>query len=343
MKSTASYILAVTVFLSACSQKDEPMSGSGEYNTIQFSAQAPKSSRAASTTTATLQDFIVYAFTNSELLMDGVKVSRDGGSWQYSPDVYWPATPVNFYAISPDLRSSGASTSTDNIIKGVTTGSTDLLYAVSMNQIEKATPVNLSFRHAMSRVSVNLSCTNENYKVLVEYVILRNIVPSGDFSLPNVTTSPSNPEALGSWGNLGNRGDNMIYYLDIAPESLILGVTPVDVTEGNFEQSFFVPQPLLPFSFTDSGVFSGSYVEIDCQIFDKSTGDKIWPTKHTPKYLLVDQTENGRMLFPLATKDVTSWQQGYSYTYNIVINSSYSIDTIEFNPSVVDYMDVTTY
>lgn len=342
MKRSTFYILAATVFLSACSQSDEPIPTVDD-NVINFSAQAPKQSRAASTTTATLQNFIVYAFTNSDLLMDGVKVSRDGGSWKYSPAVYWPATPVNFYAISPDIRENGASTSTDNVIKGVTMGSTDLLYAVSMNQYERATPVNLNFRHAMSRVAVNLSCSNESYKVQVDYVTLRHIVPSGDFTLPNATTSATASEAVGTWGNYGQRVDNIVYYFDIAETPLILTPSPVDVTEGNLEQSFYVPQELLPFNFTTSGVFSGSYVEIDCIIYDKATGEKIWPTEHTPKYLLVDQSESGRMLFPLATKKVTSWQQGYSYTYNIVINSTYSIDTIEFSPTVVDYMDVTPY
>lgn len=344
MNRSVFYALTLIASLSACSpSNDDVLSTVQEENAIRFSAQAPKQSRAASITTATLQSFIVYAFTNSELIMDGVTVTRNGGSWTYSPAVYWPSTPVNFYAVSPDLRNGSTSTDTNNLIGGVTMGSNDLIYAVNMNQYESSIPVNLSFRHAMSRVTVNLSCSNENYRVKVDYVILKNIVLSGDFSLPNVTTSATNNEAVGTWSNLSKRGDNMIYYFDLAPSPLILNPTPVDVTEGNLEQSFCVPQELIPFSFTNSGVFSGSYIEIDCEIYDKITGEKLWPTEHTPQYLLVEHTANGRMLFPLATNIVTSWEQGYAYTYNIQINTSYSIDTIGFNPSVVDYMDVTPY
>lgn len=338
------YALTVIASLSACSQSDDDVPVPGqEENVIRFSAQAPKQSRAASVTTATLQNFIVYAFTDSELIMDGVTVTRNGGSWTYSPAVYWPSTPVSFYAVSPDLRTGSSTTNFNNLINDVTMGNSDLIYAVNMNQYESPTPVNLSFRHAMSRVAVNLSCSNENYKVKVDYVVLKNIALFGDFSLPNATTSPTNSDAVGTWSNLSDRMDRMIYYFDVAPSPLILNPTPVDVTEGNMEQSFCVPQELLPFSFTNSGVFSGSYIEIDCEIFDKFTGEKLWPTEHTPQYLLVDQTPDGRMLFPLATNTVTSWEPGYSYIYNIKINTSYSIDTIEFNPSVTDYIDVTAY
>lgn len=38
--------------------------------------------------------------------MDGVKVTRDGASWVYSPEAYWPVTPVNFYAFSPEINVS---------------------------------------------------------------------------------------------------------------------------------------------------------------------------------------------------------------------------------------------
>ena len=65
------------LFLGSCSQDknsiDTPQTGIG------FSATAPKASRAAATTTASLQEFIVYAYTESTILMDGVTVSRDGG------------------------------------------------------------------------------------------------------------------------------------------------------------------------------------------------------------------------------------------------------------------------
>ena len=169
--------------LAGCSENEDMPAPSG--NAIGFSATAPKGSRASATTTATLQDFVVYAYSDTEQIMNGVVVSRNGGSWTYSPPVYWPASTVDFYAISPkiDGREGETSTSTadDNIIRGIPYGSTDLLYAVSLNQHEQPTPVNLTFRHAMSKVAVMLSSTNSKYDVRVQYVLLKNIYLKGDY------------------------------------------------------------------------------------------------------------------------------------------------------------------
>lgn len=326
------------VFIGGCSQDEDPSSGA-KGNVIGFSATAPVT-RAAPTTTTGMKEFVVYAFTESNMIMDGVKVTKEGSSWTYTPEVYWPSTAVNFFAVSPDIRTSQDSYS--ETINGMQYGSTDLLYAVSMNQFERATPVPLSFRHALSRISVNLSCTNNKHEVKISYVILRNISLAGDFSFPSATTSPSDANAIGTWSNLSPLESAMIFYFDIG-EALSLTPTPVDVTEGNIDASFFVPQKLEPFSFTKQGVFSGAYIEIDCEIFDKETGNKIWPTENTPDYLKVPETQAGRMCFPLASAAVGEWQQGYAYSYNIVINNTYTIDTIEFEPGVVNFTDVNPY
>lgn len=331
------------LFFAACSSTDEPIPVDNKGKVIGFSATAPKESRAAPTTTTSLDSFLVYAYTESEILMDGVVVSRKNGSWDYSPKVYWPSTPVNFYAISPDIRDS-VSVPHTQVIKGLTYGSTDLLYAVNMNQFERAAPVPLNFRHAMSRVAVNLSSTSNKHQVKVYYVLLRNIYLQGDFTMPHQTTMRSDTTALGTWSNLTTFKDAMIFYFDTATEGVMsLTPTPVDVTDGGLDASFFVPQELVPFKFANGGIFSGGYIEVCCEILDKTTGDVVWPTANTPQYLLVNSPKCGRMLFPLATTNVSSWEQGYSYNYNIVINNSYSLDAIEFQPGVDNYTTVDAY
>ena len=326
------------LFLGSCSQNessiDTPQTGIG------FSATAPKASRAAATTTASLQKFIVYAYTESTILMDGVTVSRDGGSWTYSPIVYWPGTAVNFYAISPDMRGYVPESSDgSHTIREMTYGGTDLIYAVSLNQHERPTPVNLTFRHAMSKIAVMLSSTNSKYNIKVYHVLLRNIFLKGDFSLPDETTTNATGE--GEWENLDLKSDAMVFYDHGTPISL--SSTPVDITSNNLDASFFVPQPLDPLSFTTSGQFSGGYIQVDCEIIDKTSGKKIWPSEYTPDYLLVDNSPCGRMLFPLLTADVKKWHQGYSYIYNIIINNSYVLDTIEFQPGVIDFTEEQPY
>lgn len=330
-------VISVAVLATACSDGSDmsPEDPAANGRAIGFYATAPKSSRAASTTTSTLQSFLVYAFTDASVIMDGVTVSRDGGTWTYSPPVYWPASPVDFYAVSPDIRKGGDNTY-DNTISGVEYGSTDLLYAVSLNQIENPAPVPLTFRHAMSRVTVMLSSTSNKYMVEVLHMSLNNIALTGDFTIPEQNTTDSG--VTGSWSALSAPAAALTYY-DVDGTPVLLTTTPRNLTEGNLDVSFFVPQPLEPLAYSTVNGFTGSYMQIDCVVKDKATGQQIWPNEHTPDYLLVRETNCGRMLFPLATPTVTSWQQGYSYIYNVVINHTYSVDTIDFAPVVKDYIE----
>ena len=98
--------------VSSCSSEEYP-DNPVEKDSIRLSAVVPNRSRANPTTTASIQDFVVYAFTEKSTLMEGVKVYREGGSWTYSPAAYWPVSPVNFYAFSPDITSSPCSSFTD--------------------------------------------------------------------------------------------------------------------------------------------------------------------------------------------------------------------------------------
>lgn len=338
MKKLLLAFLPLAALATACSDDDglspdTPKAG----NEISFYATAPKTSRAAATTTSSLQNFVVYAFTDSSVLMDGVKVQREGGSWTYSPAVYWPASPVDFYAISPDMRKGDDTSSSDyNVINKVQSGDTDLLYAVTPNQIESPAPVPLTFRHAMSQIAIMLSSTSDKYMVEVYHVSLNNIALWGDFSLPNQNTAEDT--ALGTWTALSDPMKIVIYYFDVDNTPAVLTTTPRNLTEGNLNFSFFTPQNLQNLEYSSANGFTGSFMQIDCVVKDKATGKQIWPNENTPDYLLVPQTAYGRMLFPLSTPTVTAWQQGYSYVYNVVINNTYSIDTIDFAPVVKDYI-----
>lgn len=339
MKKTFIALLPLAALATGCSDNQQPDPGpSATGHEIGFYATAPKGTRAASTTTATLQDFLVYAYTDTSVIMDGVTVRRDGGSWTYSPAVYWPGVPVDFYAVSPASGAWGSQSSGESDNKPVarlTCGGTDYLYAVTLDQVESPAPVPLTFRHAMSKVAVMLSSTSNRYTVEVYHVSLNNISLSGDFTMPQHNTSDSG--GPGKWDGLSAPGKTLTYY-DIDGVAATLTPTPVDLTEGNLNTSYFVPQALQKLAYSPSSGFTGSFMQIDCIVKDKATGEKVWPNEHTPEYLLVEQTDCGRMLFPLSTPAVTSWQQGYSYVYNVVINNTYTVDTIGFAPVVEDYV-----
>lgn len=65
---------------------------------------------------------------------------------------------------------------------------------------------------------------------------------------------------------------------------------------------------------------------------------KLWPNSHTPAYMLVPETECGRIVYPTTSDKVKSWEQGHEYIYNIAINNPDVLDKIEFDVAVDDYV-----
>ena len=336
-------LLSLTTLLlaaNACSNNEAPDGMNGQH-AISFNAVASKQPRSAATTTASLKSFVVYAFTGSKPLIEGVTVSRDGGLWTYSPIAYWPETPVNFYAFSPDISQSSKITGVgSNMIPGyVNSGDIDLLYAVNIGEYEKPTPVAINFRHAFSKVDVMLSSTNVDIQVKVSHVSLCNIYTTGTFLFPQATTSLADSEAVGSWVDLKTNQKMLIFYAIDNESQITLNSHPANLTEGTLNVQFFMPQQLSKVDLAGND-YVGNFIQVDCEIFDTSSGAKLWPKSDTPSYMLVPQTDLGRLIFPLKTSNVDEWKMGYSYVYNIAINNPSVLDAIEFEPTVDEYTEI---
>lgn len=330
-------ILGSVTALSSCNETGDnemPVDDS----VISLSAVVPKGTRGTSTTTATIKDFIVYAYTEGSMLMNGVKVTRDGGSWTYSPEAYWPVNPVNFYAYSPEINTATDITGDGggHIPGYLNNYNVDLLYAVRKNVVQQAAPVSLNFRHALSKVSMLLSSTNPRIRVSVSYISLKNIYREGSFEFPQASTLASAPDVTGSWTNLKSLSDMMTFTIIGNEDRVNLTPQPTDYTLGNLDCSYVIPQPLTEVQLSASG-YSGSYIEVDCEIFDTSTGAKIWPNAQTPEYMLVPHTETGRIIYPATSSSVKSYLPGHAYIYNISINNPDVLDKIEFDVTVDEF------
>lgn len=340
---THSVISAAMLFaigLGACSDDTPAPAPVPKGNAISFGALVPKATRGSTTTTATINSFQVYAFTAGKSYMENVTVSRQGATWSYSPVMYWPETPVNFYAYSPDISDSPdvESSGLNSIVNYNNQGTTDFLYAVTLAQVAKATPVMMNFRHAMSKVNVMLSSSNPTIKVKVYHVSLLNVKHKGSFTFPAATTAAGSNEGVGSWSNQNSPIDILIFYAMSASDEdmLTLTSTPVDVTENNLGTDFMIPQPLADVDF-DGNEFTGNAVQIDCEIFDSASGAKIWPRADTPDYLLVPQSNAGKLVYPLTTSSLRAWKIGCSYIYNIKIDNPNVIRPIDFNVTVDEF------
>lgn len=330
-------LAGLCVAFPSCKEQEETNSPA-DASAISLSAVVPNGSRSASTSTATIQDFVVYAFTGGSTLMDGVKVTREGGSWTYSPAAYWPVTPVNFYAYSPEITSTTtfSGTTTANIPGYLNDGKTDLLYSVRKDVMQQAAPVLLNFRHALSKVSFLLSSKNPRIKVSVSYISLKNVYIEGNFTFPQTSTLASTPDVVGSWTNLKSLTNFITFAIIDTTDVVDLTPQPTDYTLSNLDCSFVIPQPLTDVQLSASG-YSGNYIEIDCKITDTATGAVLWPNSHTPDYMLVPHTDTGRIVYPATTDAVKAFLPGHAYIYNIEINNPDVLDKIEFDVTVDEY------
>lgn len=331
-------ILCGISLLAACSNTSDNEEPSSTNNVISLSATVPKAAtRSEPTTTASIKEFVVYAFTEGSTLINGARVTREGGIWTYSPAAYWPVNPVNFYAYSPEINTSASIVGDGSNIPGyLNDGTVDLLYSVNKNVIQQAAPVLLNFRHALSRVSILLSSTNSRIRVAVSYVTISNIYRMGSFSFPQSSTLASTPDVVGSWSNLKLSAPFITYSIIDESEQYDLTPQPTNLTLNTLNHSYIIPQPLTDVQLSGSG-YSGNYIEVDCIIYDAVSGAVLWPNSNTPDYMLVPHTNTGRIVFPATSETVNAYLPGHAYVYNIQINNPDVLDKIEFDVTVDDY------
>ncbi len=330
------FLLAVPLIIMSCSDNDS-YSILDDSNAISFNAITEKVPRGATTTASTLKSFSIYAYSDNKLYMDDVTVTRVDGLWTYSPKKYWPANPVNFYAFSPDTKGfTGETPTSAPKITNYTINGSDLLYASNIGEIPKPQPVQINFRHALSKIDVLLASSNPDITVEVYHIIVSGMNGTGTFVFPQSTTSASSVETVGSWTNQNNPIDVMLFYAVDKASTVNLTSTPTNLTEGNLEWYFLMPQQLEDVTLSD-GKLNGQYISVECVIHDKATGSKIWPNSQTPPYQTINQSEAGKLIYPVKFGPLTEWKPGYNYVYNITIKSPKELDEIDFDVTVDEY------
>lgn len=346
MKNTISKIgmlsaalLVSAAGLSSCSKDDDntPDVPRPSKEAISFNVTVPKAARGV-TTTSSINDFSVWAFTGNELFMNNVKVNREGSVWNYSPTMFWPAdnAEVNFYCVSPTIPGNVLTATPTPDIPGFinNTGSVDLLYAVNMKQTADETgQVKVNFRHALSQVRFLLSRKSDPsvnpIRVEINKVELVNIASKGDFQMPRATTSAVTTDR-GEWTNLGNIQNVTLY----DGKSKTLTDTPTEYNTPGY--IFSIPQELLA-SVRQGNSFNGAWLSVRCSIYDDVSGVRLWPSTTDLGY------ENGFALlyFPLNADDsrYPEWEPGKAYSYGISIGVPQGSSAIDFDVTVDEYGD----
>lgn len=364
--ATRNFILSLaaaslTISFAACSNDSEPAKIDSS-KAIRFAVQS-KSMTRSETTTANLTEFAVYGYTNGGAFMENVDVKKTAqNTWEYSPVVYWPGTPVNFYAFSPVYwddyaEDNSVPPATSNVVNPSTPvsyysqwGNTDLIYAVSMGLKDTTAPVLLNFRHALSKISIELQTqVADMFNIEIIGVNVHGVKTTGTFTFPSVTTAASDTSAdsKGSWSKLSGDADYMFYTTNLGGSEMTY-LTSSPQSANQISQGFLVPQPLGTYSISGTGsdqTITGDYISVDCRIYNKESGQQVWPNETTPPIEMVTDItapqNTGRIYFPLAADNVTEWLPGVNYIYTINVGSPDNLNEIVFgNPTVDTYSTV---
>jgi hypothetical protein len=174
--------------------------------------------RAGVTTAVTLTNFTLSGITGDKSLLDGVVVTRsaDGSAWEYAPKAAWPAegAVVGFYAYSPGNSRNVTAGFKGNQEHTLTykvqeqpNQQEDFLVAVQEHTVTTGTqdPVQLNFKHALSRVLVNARAAGSLSKidVTVKSVTFKNLASTGTLALvkdAETEYKTGNPEKAVSTG-----------------------------------------------------------------------------------------------------------------------------------------------
>ena len=336
MKSKYLAVALSAVALAACNNDEvmEVNQGRG----ISFQVATETSTRAEATTTSTIDEFMVWGFTQEEpakTLMEELSVSKSGSEWTYDGTIFWPAAPVDFYSISPEPVSDKVSEGTVSIsnseqkITGfmVNTNQSeqvDLLYAVNKGEKKadhEASAVSINFRHALSQIVFKAKNTNENLKVIVKGVKIANIKKAGDFTYPSQSTTTqytSGSSSIvattqGTWSNVSTtttfEAGITELTLDGVKDAQNLTTTDEDVYTGAL---FMIPQELTAWDPSTTGALNSSntgvYFLLDCQILSGTNRNiQVWPSDADETFAEIAVPAN-----------TLTWEQGKKYVYTFI-------------------------
>lgn len=302
---------------------------------IDYDATVPEG-----TNVARFNDFAVWAFADNEILMQGMMVHRDGGSWSYSPQVMWPRTNVLANAIGEtgwiddELRFKNFnvqfSAVTNEPIRIVdfnvgekaaaglppgANGGADMLYACAPGQYYDEKPINLYFRHALAKVVINYRTQEHNLKMRVRGTYFRTNNTVGAFDLPVISTENGNPVTTRSWTSSHpgviqiSKAKPLKWYDNTLSPGCILG-----------PEVYVIPQKVTPWDRhpnTPDNTPTGQYLFLRAMMTQTDADGsetQVWPVHGDAGYVA---TQGDAYLYvPLSDREM-EWKPGYAYVYDI--------------------------
>lgn len=332
------FFLALSAMALATGCSNDEMTEVNRGDGIDFSVTAGKLTRAAATTTNSIDEFKVWAFTDNKTYMDGTPVSKEGNKWTYTGTKFWPETPVDFFAVSPATPQSGTVSVTNESRKieeyVVTDGKEDLLYAANFSETKDnhaTSPVKVNFRHALSQIVFKVKKTpTSSIDVKVKGIKVKGVANTATLTWATATTGANLPEGEAdtetgdSWGRWGTPTGNAEYTAVNLTEAYDVQTTPNYLTiEAGNGALFLMPQTLDPWLTlsTDgkASITGTARLLVNCQIKDTDSDIQLWP----------EEGEFGDVAISLSnpTNDPNKedgdtshdrWMQGKKYIYTLI-------------------------
>lgn len=339
MKKSLLMVAIVALAFASCS-KDEVVEV--QQDAVTFNVVADNASRANVYANNNLPgEFMTYGYAgvSGEVktipYANGEKVVRkdtNGNKYVFDNNVwFWPIEAnLDFFCYAPVAGVTyEAKTIKDFSVNTDITKQVDLIYAVAKDQnkaADKATGVDLNFRHALSQVVFQVkSLASVGLDVKVNSIKIANIEQAGTFafaesSTENAVTSVDDIEAAGegwgTWTLAGTKADFSTGTLATALE-----VAPNDQAVAASEALLLMPQTLAP---ATAGTWTdGAYFLIDCAI--TKNGVTLWPAS--------SETDGfGEVAIPAGA---ITWKQGVKYTYTFVFGKGGGYEPGTDNPVLV--------
>lgn len=331
------FFLALSAMALATGCSNDEMTEVNRGDGIDFSVTAGKLTRAAATTTNSINEFKVWAFTDNKTYMDGTPVSKEGNKWTYTGTKFWPETAVDFFAVNPATPQSGTVSVTNDsktITDYIANGSEDLLYAANFSETKAghtASPVSVNFRHALSQIVFKVKkTTTSSINVKVKGIKVDGVANTATLTWAIATTGANLPEgeadtetgdSWGTWGPPTGNGEytavNLTEAYDVQTTSNYL------TTEAGNGALFLMPQTLDPWLTLSSdgkaSITGTARLLVNCQIKDTDSDIQLWP----------EEGEFGDVAISLSnpTNDPNKedgdtshdrWMQGKKYIYTLI-------------------------
>lgn len=351
MKKSLLLFTLPALALASCSS-DETVSAP-EGNGIKFRASVETSGRGGLTTTASINDFAVTSFGDSEAsnYFNDVIVKRSGANWQ-TDLYYWPNFDLKFFAYSP-AAVNGKPVITKDVQKinefqvaRPTADQVDLLYSgnACSNSYNKD-GVQLNFRHALSAIDINARVTNPTLEYEINAVKICQFNAKGNFSFPAVYGTMMDMINNTAWSMLSNPqdyiskkayGEKAFIKLNNSNESSgdthPTGTSIMKDTDGSF---LMIPQNLTPWS-TNPKAADGAYISVLCRVYtldNKGGRTQIFPV------LEADGSNVGQYGFVAMPLDI-KFQPGYRYVIRLDLNGGGYFDPNNTNPDDPEDPDI---